>query len=295
MIDLRSVEIFFWIATLGSFRAAAAKLNTTQPAISQRMAALEAELGVRLFEREARGVKLTAKGQELLSHAERMLQARHEMLRAAREESVMTGRLRIGTAETIVQTWLPRLIERIHAAHPALTLEIDVDTTSVLRSQLIARKIDVAFLMGPLLEPHIDNLPLCRYPLAWVASPRLDLGHEPLALEQIASRPVITYPSSSTPYQLVRDMLAQASTHPFQLYGSASVALIAQMACDGIGTAVISPVCLRDELARGELRVLDVDAAALPDLAFGAAWLDGPGSHVARTIARLAQYVATEI
>jgi DNA-binding transcriptional LysR family regulator len=94
---------------------------------------------------------------------------------------------------------------------------------------------------------------------------------------------------------LIRDMLAQASAQPFQLYGSASVALIARMACDGIGTAVISPVCLRDELARGELRVLDVDAAALPDLAFGAAWLQGPGSHVARTIARLAQYVASEI
>lgn len=295
MIDLRNVEIFFWIATLGSFRAAAAKLNTTQPAISQRMASLEADLGVRLFEREARGVKLTAKGQELVSHAERLLQARHEMLRAAREESVMTGRLRIGTAETIVQTWLPRLMERIHAAYPALTLEIDVDTTSVLRTQLIARHIDVAFLMGPLLEPDIENLPLCRYPLAWVASPRLDLGPEPLALEQIAHHPVITYPSSSTPYQLVREMLAQASISPFQLYGSASVALIVRMACDGIGTGVVAPVCLRDELARGELRLLDVDAEGLPDLSFTAAWIQGPGSHAAQTIARMAQYVASEI
>jgi DNA-binding transcriptional LysR family regulator len=292
MIDLRSVEIFFWISTLGSFRAAATKLNTTQPAISQRMAALESDFGVRLFERAARGVKLTAKGQELLSHAERMLQVRHDMLAAVRDENVMTGTLRIGTAETIVQTWLPRLIERVYAAYPALTLEIDVETTIVLRSQLLARRIDVAFLMGPLVEPRVDNLPLCCYPLAWVASPRLGLGSGPVTLEHIARHPVITYPSSSAPYLFVRDMLTQAGFAPSQMYGSASVALIVRMARDGIGTSVIAPVCLADELASGELQILDVDAAALPDLAFSAAWMQGPGSHAARIIARLAQHVA---
>src|SRR5690606_12679328 len=108
MIDLRNIETFFWVATLGSFRAASVKLNTTQPAVSQRIASLERDLGVRLFERDARGVTLTAKGHELLSHAERMLQLRRDMLQAAREQNVMRGPMRIGVAETIVQTWLPR-------------------------------------------------------------------------------------------------------------------------------------------------------------------------------------------
>lgn len=294
MIDLRKIEIFFWTATLGSFSAAAAKLNTTQPAISQRISSLEVDLGVRLFDREARGVKLTAKGQELLSHAERMLQVRHEMLKAAHEEGVMTGPMRIGVAESIVQTWLPQLIERMHAVYPALMLEIDVETTNVLRSQLIARKVDVAFLMGPLLEPRVDNLPLCRYPLAWVASPRLDLGAGPLTLDDIARHPVITYPSSSAPYQIIRDMLSRAGVTPLRMYGSASVAMIVRMACDGIGTSVVAPVCLRDELARGELRILDVAGDPLPDLSFTAAWIEGPGSHAARTIAQMAQAVAAQ-
>ena len=152
MIELRNIETFFWVATLGSFRAASDKLNTTQPAVSQRIASLEADLGVRLFERDSRGVKLTAKGHELLSHAERMLQVRRDMFEAAREQNVMTGTVRIGVAETIVQTWLPTLIELVHASYPALVLEIEVDTTHVLRSHLMSRQIDLAFLMGPVLE-----------------------------------------------------------------------------------------------------------------------------------------------
>jgi len=292
MIDLRNIETFFWVSTLGSFRAASEKLNTTQPAVSQRIASLERDLGVRLFERDARGVTLTGKGHELLSHAERMLQLRRDMLQAAREQNVMRGPLRIGVAETIVQTWLPALVEHLHAAYPALVLQIEVDTTPVLRSHLTARQIDLAFLMGPVLEARFENLPLCAYPLAWVASPRLALGPEPLTLQRIGTLPVITYPSSSSPYLFVRDMLTRAGVQAPRMYGSASLSMVVRMTLDCIGTSVIAPVFLDKELASGELRLLDVRADPLPDLAFTATWVQGPDSHVARVIAQLAQQAA---
>lgn len=294
MIDLRHIETFFWVANLGSFRAASEKLNTTQPAISQRIASLESGLGVRLFERDARGVTLTGKGQELLSHAERMLQMRADMMQAAREQNVMSGTVRMGVAETIVQTWLPALIEHVHTAYPALVLQIEVDTTPMLRAQLLARQIDLAFLMGPLREARVENLPLCTYPLAWVASPRLDLGPEPLTMERIGQLPVITYPSSSSPYRAVQDMLTRAGVAAPRMYGSASLSMVVRMTMDCIGTSVIAPVFLDKELARGELRLLHVQAEPLPDLAFTATWVEGPDSHAARAIARLAQRIAAE-
>ncbi|MFY2948398.1 LysR family transcriptional regulator [Achromobacter ruhlandii] len=294
MIELRNIETFFWVATLGSFRAASDKLNTTQPAVSQRIASLEADLGVRLFERDARGVKLTAKGHELLSHAERMLQVRRDMFEAAREQNVMTGTVRIGVAETIVQTWLPTLIELVHAAYPALVLEIEVDTTHVLRSHLMSRQIDLAFLMGPVLEARVENLPLCTYPLAWVASPLLELGPEPLTLERIGRLPIVTYPSNSAPYRVVRDMLTRAGVVSPRMYGSASMSMVVRMTLDCIGTSVIAPVFLGKELARGELRILRVDADPLPELSFTATWVQGPDSHAARLIAQMAQKVAAQ-
>ena len=292
MIELRNIETFFWVATLGSFRAASDKLNTTQPAVSQRIASLEADLGVRLFDRDARGVKLTGKGQELLSHAERMLQLRRDMFEAARAQNVMTGTVRIGVAETIVQTWLPTLIEQVHAAYPALVLEIEVDNSHVLRSHLMARQIDLAFLMGPVLEARVENLPLCTYPLAWVASPVLDLGPDPVTLARIGAFPVITYPSSSAPYRVVRDMLTRAGVAAPRMYGSASMSMVARMTRDGIGACVIAPVFLDKELASGELRLLQVAADPLPELRFTASWVQGPDSHAVRVIAQMAQQVA---
>ncbi len=293
MIDLRNIETFFWAAALGSLRAASEKLGTTQPAVSHRIASLEEALGVRLFERDARGVTLTAKGQELLSHAERMIQLRCDMLRAAQDQNVMSGTVRIGVAETIVQTWLSRLIEQVHAAYPALALEIEVDSSMVLRSHLMSRQIDLAFLMGPVLEERVENIHLCTYPLAWVASPRLKLDDGPVTLRRLSDRPIITYPSNSRPYLVLRDMLARAGVKA-RLYGSASLSMVVRMALDGIGAAVIAPVFLGKELADGDLKIIDVEADPLPDLSFTATWINGPESHAARVIAAMAQEVAAQ-
>jgi DNA-binding transcriptional LysR family regulator len=209
MIELRGIETFYWVATLGSFRAAAEKLHTSQPAVSQRIAQLEQGLGTRLLDRDTRGTRLTAKGQALLAHAERMLQTKNDMLMVASAQKAFSGRVCLGVAETIVQTWLPTLIEQVHLAFPDLVLELEVDTTPVLRSHLLSRQIDLAFLLGPLGDPGMENLPLCRYPLAWVASPRLGLGDAPLSLQQLAEWPIITYPTGTKPYEAVRAMLLQ--------------------------------------------------------------------------------------
>jgi DNA-binding transcriptional LysR family regulator len=292
MMDLRNIETFFWAAALGSLRAAAEKLGTTQPAVSQRVAALEAVLGVRLFDRAARGVRLTAKGQELLAHAERMIQARNDMMHAARDHTAMSGRLNLGVAETIVQTWLPKLIAEIHSAYPALTLEIEVETSEMLQSHLMNRKIDLAFLMGPVLEARVENRSLCTYPLAWIARPGLYPKGEPVSLETITALPVITYGSNSSPYRQVRDMLQRHRIASPRIYGSASLSMIARMALDGIGTAVITPIFLGAELQRRDLEIVIVETGPLQDLHFTASWIDGPESHAARVIARMAQQIA---
>lgn len=294
MIDLRNIETFFWVARLGGFRAAAEKLNATQPAISQRIASLETGLGVRLFERTARGITLTAKGHELLSHAERMLQMRSDMQQAARAQNVMSGSLRLGVSETIVHTWLSALMEYLHEVYPALTIEIQVDTSTALRTQLTSHQIDLAFLLGPMEEPRVDNIHLCRYPMAWIASPQLRLGRPPISLKRVGRWPVLTYTSNTDPHRSVRRILVEGGVPTPRIYGSSALSVIVRMALDGIGTAVIAPVILGRELAQGELQLLDVRAPELPPLNYTACWMQGPDSYVARTVAQAAQYIARE-
>lgn len=294
MIDLRNIETFFWVATLGGFRAAGERLNATQPAISQRIASLEADLGVRLFDRDARGIKLTGKGRELLSHAERMLQLRRDMQEAAKAQSIMSGMLRLGVSETIVHTWLPRLMEQLHDSYPALMVEIQVDTTPALKTLLNSRQIDLAFLLGPMEEPRVENLYLCNYPLSWVSSPKLKVGRQPVSLARLAQFPVITYSANTDPHRAVRHMLLQAGIEAPRMYGSSALSVIVRMALDGLGTAVIAPIILQKELAQGELRILDVKAPALPPLRYTACWMLGPDSQVPRRVAEAAQQIAQE-
>lgn len=181
MTDFKAIETFMWVVTLGSFRGAAQKLNTTQPAISQRIAQLEREVGVRLLQRERRMVLPTPSGRQLMVYAEKLIGLRSEMLAVVGDRSAMRGVLRLGVAETIVHTWLSRLIERLHAVYPSITLEIEVDTTPKLRAGLIAHRLDVAFLLGPVSEARVRNLPLSAYPVkpdSYIAAAVAELARE---------------------------------------------------------------------------------------------------------------------
>lgn len=291
MADLRNLETFVWVAHLGGFRAAAEKLNTTQPAVSQRIALLEAELGVRLFDREPRRVVLTPKGNELLPYAERMVQLRADMLQAAREKKAMRGMVRLGVAETIVHTWLAQLIERMHGEYPALTLEIEVDTSPLLRERLVSHQLDIAFLLGPVSEPRMKNIALSSYPLAWVANPDLDIGSEPVPLEVLARWPIITYPRNTRPYIAIREMMTRSDMPNLRMYGNASLSTIVRMTLDKIGISAIPPVVIQRELAEKRLRLVRA-AQNLPDLSFTATYPVKPDSYMAEAVAEVARALA---
>lgn len=291
MADLRNLETFVWVAHLGGFRAAAEKLNATQPAVSQRIALLEAELGVRLFDREPRGVALTPKGNELLPYAERMLQLRADLLQAAREKKAMRGIVRLGVAETIVHTWLSKLIERLHAVYPALTLEIEVDTSPLLREHLLSHQLDIAFVLGPISEPRMKNVALSSYPLAWVASPDLDLGPDPVPLSVLARWPIITYPRNTRPYITIREMMTRSDTPGLRMYGNASLSTIVRMTLDNIGISAIPPLIIRRELQEKRLRIVKAEQN-LPDLNFHACYPVKPDSHLAEAVTEIAREMA---
>ena len=83
MVDFKSIETFLWVVNLGSFRGAGQRLDTTQPAISQRIAQLERELGVKLLNRDHRVATPTPSGRQLMVYAEKLIGLRSEMVAAA--------------------------------------------------------------------------------------------------------------------------------------------------------------------------------------------------------------------
>ena len=123
MLDFKSIETFLWVVKLGSFRSAAQRLNTTQPAISQRIAQLEREMGVRLLNRDHRVASPTPSGRQMLVYAEKLIGLRAEMMTEICESSAVRGVLRLGVAETIVHTWFPQLVKSVNELYPNLSLD----------------------------------------------------------------------------------------------------------------------------------------------------------------------------
>ncbi|MCX7321833.1 MAG: LysR family transcriptional regulator, partial [Hyphomicrobiales bacterium] len=249
MADFKGLETFLWVVNLGSFRGAAQKLNTTQPAISQRIAQLEHELGVRLLQRDRRVASPTPAGRQMLVYAEKLIGLRSEMLAAVGDRSAMRGVLRLGVAETIVHTWLSKLIKEVNAAYPNLSLEIEVDITPNLRARLLAQEIELAFVVGPLAASDVQNKVLCDYEIGFLASPALGLGDDTLSVEDLAKHPIITFPRKTRPYEIVRSLFNKPALPPIRLHASASLATVIHMAIEGLGIAVIPTAIVQTELA----------------------------------------------
>ncbi len=287
MVDFKNIETFVWVVTLGSFRGAAHKLNTTQPAISQRIAQLEDEMGVKLLQRDNRTVLPTPSGRQMMLYAEKLIGLRSEMLAAVRDRAAMRGVLRLGVSETIVHTWLSRLIKDVNTAYPNLSLEIEVDITPNLRARLLAQEIDLAFLLGPLTAPTVRNRVLCEYPNGFLASPALKLGRKTMTAHDLAQFPIITFPRRTQPYELIRSLFNRSDLPSVRLHASASLATVIHMAIEGLGIAVIPTAIVENEIADGRLQLLKTDIS-IPSLTFSASWLASPDALAVELVAQIA-------
>lgn len=292
MVDFKSLETFVWVANLRSFRGAAEKLHTTQPAVSMRIAQLEEDLGVRLLERDRRLVSPTEKGQLLLGYADRLIRLRAEAVDAVGDRTTMRGMVRLGVSESIVHTWLPTLVERVNAAYPNLELEIEVDISPNLRDRLVAKDLTLALLLGPISNPGIHSRPLCSFPLAFVAGERIRFAKKTVPLAELAKWPIITFSRNTQPYIVVRELFDRAGLQP-TIHASASLATVVRMALDGIGVAVIPPAILANVVPEKRLRPLAAEAP-LPSLNFVVGWPSTPDSFAAQKVAEIAMRVAKQ-
>jgi DNA-binding transcriptional LysR family regulator len=293
MLNLNFLETFVWVARLKSFTLAAERLNATQAAISARIASLETELGVKLFYREHRRLSLTPQGVEALARAEPILNAARLFVQEVTGDDQIRGTLRIGVIDTISYTWLIDLIRKAKEIHPDLTLELTAETSLKLFESLKAGEIDLALIMGPVMEPSYLSVELCTYACHWVASPSLQVPAGPVSLADLARQMVISFPKNSQPYSHLSRFFQEGQTRQPRFFAANSLATIIRMAVDGIGVAAIPPIVAPREMARGELVLLQAEQP-IPPMRFHAVWFDGPSRLVPATIAQLSRQVAQD-
>ena len=292
MTNLKTLEAFIWIVELGSFRKAAEKLQTTQPAISARIAQLEAELKTRLFDRNQGATIPTAKGAELLVYARRMLDLHNEMLATIGDSSVVRGSVRIGASEVVAWSWLPELIAHLSHLYPLLNLEVELDSSPRLHVALLGGHLDLAFLDGPVKQPQIENIPLDVYGLACFASPRLALP-DPLTLDNIAPWPIVTFGRTTSAYLGLSEFLDRADQRSVRIYSVASMALAIKLLTMDVGIGILPTAALSKQLSAGELRAV-AWPEKLPVGNFTASYRKGPSARVLAAIATLSSTYASQ-
>jgi DNA-binding transcriptional LysR family regulator len=291
LINLTFLETFVWVARLKSFTLAAERLNATQAAVSSRISALETELGVKLFLREPRRLSLTPEGVEALAKAEPLLVTARDFVDDVTGARDIRGTLRVGVIDTISYTWLIDLIHASKERFPNLTLDLTAETSLRLSEMLKGGEIDLALLMGPVLEPNYVSIELCTYACRWVASPSLPLPACGVSLSDLARYRVISFPRYSQPHAHITRFLEQKQLPDVQVFTTNSLATIIRMTVDGLGVATIPPLVAPRELDRGELVLIDAETP-IPPMRFHAVYFEGPSRRIPASVAELARDVA---
>lgn len=259
-MNLKRLEAFFWVAKLASFSKAAEQQCTTQPAISSRIAALEEELGVKLFEREGNSkVFLTPKGHELMPYAEKIVYFTKEFTNTANNAAAYSGLLRLGVSETIAHSWLSSFLKRFQLSAPGVAIELTVDVSVTLAKQLISGTIDIAFLVGPLSDPVIINEHLQTVPLTWVASPQLGIGLDEKPLSFLSQWPIITYARNTAPYNEITREFAKCSERPARLFASSSLAVCRRLVLDGMGISALPIDVIQPHIDNEDLHIVSTN------------------------------------
>jgi DNA-binding transcriptional LysR family regulator len=258
MLNVARLKVLKEVAYRGSFSAAASALSYTQSAVSQQIAALEAETGMALLERHPRGVSLTAAGQTLVGHAEGIL-ARLDAAEASLSAiaGLRGGRLRVASFPTAGATLMPLAIATFSAAHPDVELTLVEGEPEAIVPRLRAGELDLALLFEfageTLMAQDMTRTELLADPL-YLALPHAHplAGKERLRLADLAGEAwVQTSRSSPCARHVVRSCHA-AGFEPNVTFESDDYQTVQGLVAAGVGVALIPELALsvvRDDIA----------------------------------------------
>lgn len=269
-MNVTQLETFYWIVKLGGFTPAAARLKTTQSTISMRIRELERSLGVKLFDRGKRSARVTVAGLELVSHAEQMLRLTSQIRERLSTADAMPGLLRLGVAEVISITWLPRLVAEIHQRYPRISLELDEALTQELVDRLREGSLDLVLAPGRIGGSGFNVLSLGEVEFAWMASPSLRLPMRSLSPRDLQDLPIIALARESHHHASIENWFHASGATCRRIDTCKSVGVAASLAAAGLGITLLPVRCFRHEIAAGRLRVVKT-TPAMPHVEFTAA------------------------
>ena len=271
---LRQLEYFVALAERLSFRKAGESCFVSQPSLSAQIAQLEGTLGLQLFERDRRGVRLTVAGDALVPVAREALAATDRFGQLAKSFGApLTGPLRMGVIPTVGPYLLPKVLPALHAAHPELQLFLREDMTERLLAELGAGKLDVLLLaididLGSVATYEVFSDP---FVLAVCASDEL-AGAREASLSDLANREILLLDEGHCLREQTLPLCEAAGGGELGGFRASSLGTITQMVAAGLGVTLLPEVAVeREAAAASDLRTIPFGADG-PSRSVGLAW-----------------------
>lgn len=279
MENLR-LRIFRAVAHSLNFRVAAETLLLTQPAVSQQIKALEAELSAPLFDRSGGRVSLTSAGQALLPFAERLRALSDEAREAVAAASGTTaGELSIGASQTIGQYILPNLVAGFLRENARVEISIIGGNTQSVLEELRARRVHIGLIEGPALGQDVQVRPFMEDHMVCVVPAEHEWADQEITVEDLRHATLMMREQGSGSRRIVEQALASAGLATRELslgltLDSTEGLLSAVEA--GLGVAFVSRWAVRNQLALQTLKLVRVRGLVLARM-FSLASPAGPG------------------
>lgn len=285
-MNLRFVEAFYWAVTLKSVTRAAEKLFVTQSALSSRIAALEAELGVLLLDRRDKQFRLTTAGTRFHRHAERLLNLQREIKAelggsAAAERGMV---LRLGVIESVLHSWLIEWVQGLRREHPSLELALTVETSPVLLDQMRRGAVDVVLAALPADGDGVRSRALATMPMVFTGQ-RKRHGRKRFALAALAAGDeLLTFQRGSQPHVALLDLCRREGVETPRVHTISSISAMVQLVEQGFGVATLPQAAVARLADSMQLCAVRCDATLAP-LPIHLSWRDDPGApFVARVV-----------
>lgn len=258
-MDFNALKIFLAVAHERSFSRAAAKVHRTQPAVSQAVRRLEAELGEQLFDRSSKNGTLTEAGRMLQNYGQRLVRMAEETEHAVRElRDLRRGRILIGANEAAVHTLLP-LIARFRRQYPDIAIDVRRVPARQIAVEVVQGSLDFGALTFHPAEEGLLEVAIGSDELVLLASPSHPLAkRKQVTMEEVAPEAIVAHNDPSPARERVLRLFEQRHIALHMVISLPSLDGIKRAVELKLGLALLPRRCAITEIASGRLAAIPV-------------------------------------
>jgi len=258
-MQIEFLETFVEVARHGSLTRAAEQLDRSQPSVSGRLQAIQAELGQPLLVRTPRGVRLTDAGREFLPYAERAVRAFRDGQDALSDlRSAQAGRLLLGAAPAVSTYFLPTALKRFATEHPGVSLSVRTGHSEEVLGMVLADQVQIG-LVRTLQHPEVEVHPCYEDELALLVPPAPRFRtFSAVSLAEVAREGLVLFDRTSSYYDLTRGLFLDSRIVPATVMELDNIEAAKKMVEQGMGVALLPRVAVAREVALGTLATVAI-------------------------------------